>query len=125
VGSWAAVPDTTRVFHCDDSSAFRVLVREMLIDLGGIEMVGEAGDLDEALVRLPEARPDVVLVDLFEYDRASDLLALLRAAAPGAQLLIYSGMPEHRVPPGADGHLHKSVPFPELHRAILQAAARA
>jgi DNA-binding NarL/FixJ family response regulator len=111
-----------RVFHCDDSSAFRVLVREMLHELGGMEMVGDAATLDEALDELAAAAPDVVLVDLFANDRADELMPLLRGAAPGARMLVYTGMPDSRVPPGADGHVHKSVPFEELHRRIVEAA---
>ena len=114
---------TVRVFHCDDSSAFRVLVREMLHDLGGVELVGEAGSLDEALAKLPAAEPDVVLVDLFEPTRRVGLLAELREAAPGARMLLYTGMPEEHVPAGAEGHVHKSVPFESLHRAINDLAA--
>lgn len=113
-----------RVFHCDDSTAFRVLVREMLHDLGDVELVGEAATLPEALQALPGARADVVLVDLFDQEREHELLGLLSGAAPGARLLLYTGMPEDRVPSGADGHLHKSVSFEELNRAILQAARR-
>jgi DNA-binding NarL/FixJ family response regulator len=119
------VSSAVRVFHCDDSPAFRVLVREMLHDLGGVRLVGEAGTLEEALARLPEAAPDVVLVDLFEQHRKDELLELLRAAAPGARLVLYTGMPEDRAPLGADGHVHKSAPFERLRRTITEVAARA
>lgn len=112
-----------RVFHCDDSSGFRILVREMLDDLGGIELVGEAATLDEALERLPRAAPQVVLVDLFDRDREAELLALLRAAAPAAAIVLYTGMPAGAVPEGADAHVHKSMPFEKLHRTIIEVAA--
>ena len=107
-----------RVFHCDDSSAFRLLVREMLQTLGGVELVGEAGTLDEAVARIPGAGPDVLLVDLFERERGNELLTTLRAAAPGARLIVYTGMPEEHTPAGADDHVHKSVPFDQLHRVV-------
>lgn len=113
------------MFHCDDSTAFRVLVREMLQELGGVDLVGEAATLDEALSRLPSSEPDVVLVDLFEREREDELLGLLRGAAPAAAMLLYTGMPADRAPAGAEGHVHKSVPFQELHRAILAAASPA
>lgn len=118
------VPPAVRVFHCDDSSAFRVLVREMLHDLGGVELVGEASSLDEALAALPQVRVDVVLVDEFSSERQSDVLRLLREAAPQARMLLYTGMPEGPLPDGASGHVHKSVPFEELHRAIIEVATR-
>jgi len=113
-----------RVFHCDDSVAFRVLVREMLHDLGEVEIVGDAGTLPEALATLPDARADVVLVDLFDHAREQDLIGLLGGAEPSARLLLYTGMPEDRVPEGADGHVHKSASFEELNRAIVDAARR-
>ena len=111
-----------RVFHCDDSTAFRVLVREMLQELGGVQLVGEAATLDEALERLPASDPEVVLVDLFDQSREHELLPLLRGAAPRAAMLLYTGMPVENAPQGAEGHVHKSVPFAELHQAILAAA---
>jgi DNA-binding NarL/FixJ family response regulator len=108
----------SRVFHCDDSSAFRLLVREMLQGFGDIEMVGEAETLDEAIERLPDAKADVVLVDLFERERSAELLSVLREAAPGARLVVYTGMPAEHAPSGSDGYLHKSATFDELHRVI-------
>jgi DNA-binding NarL/FixJ family response regulator len=117
------VTSAVRVFHCDDSGAFRILVREMLHDLGGVDIVGEAGSLDEALARLPAIGPDVVLVDLFEHEREDEMLGLLRTAAPAARLILYTGMPAEHAPVGADGHVHKSVPFEHLHRELTRSAA--
>jgi DNA-binding NarL/FixJ family response regulator len=108
-----------RVFHCDDSSAFRLLVREMLQPLGGVEFVGDAATLGEALERLPSAAPQVVLIDLFEREQPDALVAQLRAAAPSARMIVYSGMPEDHADHGADEHVHKSVGFDELHRVIV------
>jgi DNA-binding NarL/FixJ family response regulator len=114
-----------RVFHCDDSEAFRVLVREMLCDLGGVELVGDAGTLDATLAALPAARPDVILLDLIERAREDELLALLREAAPGARMVLYTGMPAEHVPAGADAHVHKSAGFGELHRVLTEPVAPA
>lgn len=112
-----------RVFHCDDSSAFRLLVREMLNEHGDVAVVGEASSLDEALSRLPGTEVDVLLVDLFESGKGEELIEPLREAAPRAEVLIYTGMPEGRVT-GAARHVHKSVGFDELHRIITEVAAR-
>jgi DNA-binding NarL/FixJ family response regulator len=117
------VAPQVRVFHCDDSSAFRLLVREMLAEYDGVSVVGEAGTMEQALERLPEMQADVVLVDLFEGWTGADLVAPLREAAPGAEVLIYTGMPETHVP-GSARHVHKSVAFDELHRIITEVAAR-
>lgn len=113
-----------RVFHVDDSMPFRVLVREMLRDFGDLEMVGEAGTPAQARERLAAAAPDVVLVDLIEPDGDRSLLDELRGLAPAARFLLYTGMPADNAPAG-ERHVHKSVPFEELHRAITEAAAGA
>lgn len=113
-----------RVFHVDDSLPFRVLVREMLREFGDLEVVGEAGTPAEARERLAAAHADVVLVDLLEPGDEGSLLEELRAAAPQAGFLLYTGMPLENVPEGTR-HVHKSVPFEELHRAIREAAAGA
>ena len=115
---------TVRVFHCDDSPAFRLLVREMLRDYEGIDVIGEAATLEEALASLPDARADVVLVDLLEGAPEDELVDRLRAVAPDSRFLVYSGMPE-RTGGSAEGHLHKSATFEELHRVIGQVAAGA
>ena len=107
-----------RVFHCDDSMAFRLLVREMLQPYGDVEVVGDAASLDEAVARLPQADADVVLVDLFERERGEELLQVLAEAAPAARLIVYTGMPEEHAPRDTRTYLHKSATFDDLHRVI-------
>jgi DNA-binding NarL/FixJ family response regulator len=112
---------TVRVFHCDDSVAFRVLVREVLSDHPGLHVAGGAATLDEALAAVRDDPPDVVLLDLFD-DRDEDLqVEQLREAAPAVKVLVYTGMPT-RGGSAADGHVHKSRPFEELVRAIVEVA---
>jgi chemotaxis response regulator CheB len=50
---------TVRVLHCDDSEAFRVLVREMLHDEDGIDLVGEADGAESAIAQARALAPDV------------------------------------------------------------------
>jgi DNA-binding NarL/FixJ family response regulator len=113
-----------RVFHCDDSVAFRVLVREMLRELGGVEVVGDAATVDDAVAALPAAEADVVLLDLFDDVGEDELVSRLRPVAPQARFVVYSGMPE-RTGEAADGHLHKAAAFDEQHRVITEVAGRA
>ena len=54
----------TRVFICDDEPTYRALVRTVLPTTGDYEIVGEAGDGQEAIDLAPAARPDVILLDL-------------------------------------------------------------
>ncbi|HVW17047.1 MAG TPA: hypothetical protein VHB30_02250 [Solirubrobacteraceae bacterium] len=113
-----------RVFHCDDSEAFRLVVREMLRDGGEIEVVGGAPTVAAAQDALPGAAPDVVLLDLLEGAGEDDLVARLAPHAPAARFVVYSGRPE-RDGAAAAAHLHKAADFGELRRVILEVVADA
>jgi DNA-binding NarL/FixJ family response regulator len=56
------VADQPRVFLVDDHRLFLAGVRSELA--GRVDVVGEASDVDDAIVRIQQVRPDVVLVDV-------------------------------------------------------------
>jgi DNA-binding NarL/FixJ family response regulator len=100
-----------RVFHCDDSEAFTRLVAFWLAEHPDIEVVGEARTTEAALAALAPARPDVILLDTMGRPGDAGLLAAIRAAAPGAKVIVYSGyvrlMREGALGREADGYLEK------------------
>ncbi|MGQ9497842.1 MAG: protein-glutamate methylesterase/protein-glutamine glutaminase [Desulfotomaculales bacterium] len=53
-----------RVFIVDDSAVVRRVVGRLLAEKYGIEVVGTAADGRQALAALPDARPDVVVLDV-------------------------------------------------------------
>jgi DNA-binding NarL/FixJ family response regulator len=53
-----------RVFLLDDHEVVRAGLRSLLESTDDIEVVGEAGSADDALVRIPLARPDVAILDV-------------------------------------------------------------
>src|SRR5512147_54785 len=53
-----------RVLICDDQDVVREGLQAILKSCKEIEVVGLAGDGDEALQMIPSAKPDVVLMDL-------------------------------------------------------------
>jgi DNA-binding NarL/FixJ family response regulator len=53
----------TRVLIVDDQPLIRRAVREILVD-GGLDVIGEAADGDEAVTLARRLRPDVVLMDI-------------------------------------------------------------
>jgi chemotaxis response regulator CheB len=112
-----------RVVHCDDSSAFRALIRAELEDDADIEIVGEAPDVDVALRVTGETRPDVVLLDLLDVDR--DAVAELHTVAPGVQVVVLSGHPREygeRRRGGAVAYVEKDAPIAELRETVLRVA---
>lgn len=52
-----------RVLIVDDNAAIRMILSDMLADLGH-QVVGEADDLDAALKAYAEHKPDLVTLDL-------------------------------------------------------------
>jgi DNA-binding NarL/FixJ family response regulator len=71
-----------RVFLVDDQTLIRKGVRSLLTLLPDIEVVGEAVDGPEALRLIPEAAPDVVLLDV-RMPGLGGMEVLGRLAAPG------------------------------------------
>lgn len=73
-----------RVFLVDDHAVFRSGVRAELAGQAGIEVVGEAGSVAEAVAGIGRVRPDVVLLDVHMPDGGG--VAVLRSvlgADPG------------------------------------------
>ena len=58
------VPCPIRLFLVDDHRIVRAGVRALLRAHEQLEVVGEADSGEEAIARVPELRPDVVLMDL-------------------------------------------------------------
>ena len=112
-----------RVFHCDDSAAFRALIRAELEGDADIEIVGDAPDLNRALAAVGDARPDVVLLDLLDVDR--DAVSELEAVAPGVRVVVLSGHPREygeQRRGGAVAYVEKDAPIAELRDTVLRAA---
>jgi DNA-binding NarL/FixJ family response regulator len=115
-----------RVFHCDDSEAFTRLVAFWLAEHPDIEHVGEAHTAEAALAALPQARPDVVLLDTMGVPGDDSLLRRIRAAVPAAAVIVYSGyvplMREGALGGEADAYLAKTDEDAELVDTIRQVA---
>ena len=116
-----------RVFHCDDSGAFTRLVAFWLAEHPDIEHVGEARTADAALATLPAARPDVILLDTMGRPGDGELLSSIRAAAPEARVIVYSGyvrlMQDGALGHEADGYLEKGDeegPLLDAIRAVVK-----
>ena len=107
-------PASSRVLLCDDAAAFPILFRRWMADCG-VQLIGHAETGEEAVTMAVEHDPDVIVIDHLLRDGTSERLApRLRDAAPGARLLLISGMPDDVLAKaadaaGADAHLSKAA----------------
>jgi DNA-binding NarL/FixJ family response regulator len=123
------VPDVQRVkvFLVDDHALFRTGVRHELAD--SHDVVGEAATVDEAVVRIPLARPDVVLLDVhLPGGGGVEVLARLGVEPPGPRFLALSvsDAPDDVIAvirAGARGYVTKSISGGELVDAVARIAA--
>jgi len=116
-----------RVMVVDDHPMWRDAVARDLAD-GGMVVVATAGDGEEALRRLPAARPDVVLLDL-QLPRLSGVETARRIVQGDrpARVLVLSASGEpadvlEAVKAGATGYLVKSASRAELLDAVSRTA---
>lgn len=121
-----------RVLLVDDSVLVREGLRAILGSHGcshGIEVVGEAGTVSDAVAKSAQLKPDLVLLDIRLPD-GSGLNAckeILRVQ-PGSRVLILTSVAsdeliQQAVLAGAQGYLMKEIDPDGLVRAIVDAAA--
>lgn len=118
-----------RVLIVDDHAVVRDGLRVFLELQDGIEVVGEAGDGEEAIEAAVRLRPDVVLMDLV-MPRLDGLAAMrtLRERVPGARVIVLTSfVDDERLLPalraGAAGYLLKNAQTQEIARAVRAAHA--
>jgi len=119
----SATEPAARVLVVDDHPMVREGLRSML-DGEGVEIVGEAASGTEALARVRELQPDVVLLDLELPDQDGlTVLKRVREAVPGAAVLVVTmhqdpGRVRLAVEAGAAGYVLKGVNRTELRASI-------
>ena len=120
------LPRTIRVMIVDDHALVRAAVRQALVG-PDIEVVGEAGTAEEALVMAPLLRPELMLVDIDLP--GMDGVALVRELAPRLAetrivMLTVSSANHHLLDAmrfGAIGYLTKDLSPEALRRAVRSA----
>ena len=117
-----------RVLVADDHALFRAGVRKLLQSFEGVEVVGEAGDGQEALELSGAQRPDVLLMDI-GMPRLNGVEAAARLTREGSRprviILSMHTSEEHvlrAIRAGAAGYLLKDAKPPELEAAVRAVA---
>lgn len=117
-----------RVLLCDDVDAFRDLMRSLLVEEPGIEIVGEAGDGRTGIDAAARLEPDVMLLDLSMPDiDGLAAIPVLRERVPGCAIIALSGFGADRMEAtvreaGASAYVEKGVDISVIRAAILAAA---
>jgi len=123
-----AMGQTRRVLIADDRSRSRQGLRALLTTYPGIEVIGEAGNGQEALRLVEERRPDTVLMDA-KMPTMDGLTAtqLIKRRWPETRIIMLTMYGAHRAEAlgsGADAFLVKGCPAEELLKAILDREER-
>jgi DNA-binding NarL/FixJ family response regulator len=115
-----------RVVIVDDHGLFRAGVRTELDGL--VEVVGDAGTVDDAVRAIGEADPDVVLLDVQMPDGGgAEVIRRVAPRQPAVRFLALSvsDAPEHVIAiirAGARGYVTKTISGPELADAVKRIA---
>jgi DNA-binding NarL/FixJ family response regulator len=89
----APSPAVVRILLVDDHAMFREGVKLLLSRQPQLEVIGEAGDPEEALALAAREQPDVVLLDVdLAGDSGLDILAALQANAPKCDIIVLTGI---------------------------------
>jgi DNA-binding NarL/FixJ family response regulator len=118
----------TRVFHCDDSGSFLVLVRHWLEEHDDIEWVGSERDRSRVGAAAAASGADIVLLDTMGRPGDGELIRSIRATAPQVKVIVYSGyvgmLGAEQLGGEADGYLDKSEDDTALVALIRSLAGR-
>jgi two-component system, NarL family, response regulator DevR len=117
-----------RIFLLDDHEVVRRGIAELLATVPGFEIVGEAGNAEQALSRVLACQPDVALLDARLPDGSGiDVCRDIRSASPSTYCLILTSYDDQdavlaSVLAGASGYVLKEVRTSGLVDAIKQVA---
>lgn len=127
-GKQGAAMAGIRVLIVDDHPLFRRGLREHL-EASGLNVVGEAQEVDEAEALVDQTRPNVVLLDSrTPGSSAGDATMRLRLASPGIEVLLMTLVPEagpvmDAIRAGASGCLLKDSEGDQILAGIAAAVA--
>lgn len=124
-------PGALRLYLLDDHEMLRRGVRDMLVEAGGFEIVGESWSALEALRVLPALRPDVALLDVRLPDGSgTDVCRHVRAQDPRIRVVILTTFDDAETrlaaaTAGAEGFVSKRISGSQLVTTVRRVAAGA
>jgi DNA-binding NarL/FixJ family response regulator len=116
--------DPIRVVIADDHELFRRGLRMVLDDEAGIEVVGEAGDGEEAVELAVETAPDVIIMDVrMPVVSGIEATEQMKDQIPSTRVLMLTISDEEddlyeAIKAGANGYLLKEISIDEIGNAV-------
>ena len=120
-----------RVFIADDSRVVVERLADLLKEVPGVQLVGRANDVPEAIHSIVKTNPDAVILDLqMPGGNGLDVLRSIRRSHPSVWVVICTNYPypqyrEECIAAGANYFLDKSAEFekiPEILRDLTKKA---
>ena len=121
-------PDEVKVFVVEDSALVRERLVEMIREVKGVDVVGEAASYGAAVRGILSTQPDVAILDISLADgNGIDVLAHVKPRLPGLKgiMLTNYDSPQHvkaSADAGAEYFLDKSVDFERITEILEQMA---
>lgn len=120
---------SVRVFILDDHELVRRGMRDLLVQVGGFDVIGDSASAREATARIPALRPDVALLDVQLPDGSGiDVCRAVRAQDPAIRVLMVTSFDDEQAVmaamlAGASGLVLKQLTGPGLVESIRRVAA--
>ena len=119
----------TNVFLVEDSAPIRARLAEMLVDIEGVAIVGEAATPASAIDGILRTHPDFVVLDIHLIGGSG--IEVLRAVCPRAPGIVFIMLTNHPDPQyreicmesGASHFLDKTADFNKVREVIAAAGA--
>ena len=116
----AAILRGMRVFVVEDSAPVRERLVEMIDEIDGFEVVGQAVTCEEAVLGITRTRPDIAIFDIqLANGSGIEALAEVKRRLPGLRAIVLTNhaTPQHEkasFDAGAEYFLDKSADFEKM-----------
>lgn len=118
------------LFIADDNEKFRQRLATILSGIAGIEVVGQAGHVQEAITAISRMKPDMIILDIHMPGGSGlDVLQAARSVKPGPVVMMLTVGPsseyrEKSLAMGANYFFEKSSDMKKMMATLTQLARR-
>jgi len=113
-----------KLFIADDSEVMRERIRELLLAIEGVELSGEAGDVQTSIKGILDLKPDVVILDIrMPGGSGLEVIQRLKEHPKTPLIIVLTNYPfpeykEIAIKLGADYFFDKATEFDEVQTVL-------